>query len=378
VTPTHDPVVSEITVADIGEVVALHQRLGLGRDEDPERLRARWRWIWNENPAGRADQPSPVLGWCLRVDGRIVGAFCNIARLYRFRGRDLRIAVAAGWAVEKGFRAHTPLLAAEYFGQPHADLLLVSTASVPTGRIFTRFGGSPIPVTEVGSVSYWVLDARGFVAAAFRKKGWPRIAPFAAALLGPAVSAIAALPGRRPVGPSSLELRSEVVPWGAIDAELDGLWRRTRDARPALLAHRASRDLRWYFGARVQEGQVTPIACRRNGTLVGYAVLRTDDVVAHGLSRAHVADLLVEADQPEAIDSLLAACYDAAAASGRQVLEIRGYSEEVRSRAARFRPLTRALASFPFYYKALRPDLEASLSDPRSWYPTPFDGDAAL
>ena len=42
------------------------------------------------------------------------------------------------------------------------------------------------------------------------------------------------------------------------------------------------------------------------------------------------------------------------------------------------KPLERPMETFPFFFKALNPNLVEPLSESRGWYVTAFDGDTAL
>ena len=42
------------------------------------------------------------------------------------------------------------------------------------------------------------------------------------------------------------------------------------------------------------------------------------------------------------------------------------------------KPLERPMATFPFFFKALNPNLVEPLSESRDWYVTAFDGGTAL
>ena len=63
---------------------------------------------------------------------------------------------------------------------------------------------------------------------------------------------------------------------------------------------------------------------------------------------------------------------------GDHVLEVVGLPQGLRAHVLAHKPYRRPMPVFPFYFKALNPDLAAPLATGDGWYVTAFDGDTAL
>lgn len=372
-----NPTAVRIREARLDDAVAsmrLLYKVGLSGPDDESAIRESWHRLWVTNPARSLARPMPPIGWIMEADERIVGFFGNIPRRYEFGNRTLLVAVAAMWGVEKPFRTHTSLLSSAYFEQKNADLLLVTTAIAPTGRIFAKFAGSPVPQRDYDEALYWVLDSAAFLAAAFRRKGVPRtLAAPAAYALAPALAVMKHLPGRMTAG-----LETESVALSKVGGEFDELWQRQIQASRRLYAYRTASDIQWQFERHEKEQRLRIIRCRRGGRLEGYLVLVRDSAPEIGLSRAKIVDLFVAADDERVIDALLAAAHEAAVEERCHVLEAIGLPDNVRARFRRFSPFTRRFPFLPIHFKACSPDLQAALTPEDAWYLSLYDGDGTL
>ena len=364
-------------LADAPTVTAFLKRLGLVMPEGDEAVRRHWQLLWHDNPALKAHAPDAALGWVVEAEGQIVGFFGNIPQLSYFGGERVRVSSARAWGVDKAFRAETPNLCRAFFGQDNVDLLLISSASAPAGRRCLEFGASKLPQPGYDQILYWVLDGGGFARAALRKKG----AGAAATLLvgglgGMALNARVRLTGRRPF--AALD-DVTIARLDEIDEAFDALWQAKLKEYPArLLACRDAATLRWYFGLGAQAAETRFACVRRAGQLQGYAALVREDSPAIGLRRLKIADMLVLGDDPATVAALLAAAYEYGLARRCHVLELIGLPENVRGLVAAAKPLSRPMATFPFFYKALKPALVEPLATGDGWYVTAFDGDTAL
>ncbi|MBI1985392.1 MAG: hypothetical protein HYS64_01690 [Rhodospirillales bacterium] len=364
-------------LADALAVTAFLKSLGLVMPEGDEAVRRHWQLLWQDNPALKAHAPDAALGWVVEAEGRIVGFFGNIPQVSYFGGKRVRVSSARAWGVAKEFRAETPNLCRAFFGQYNVDLLLISSASAPAGRRCLEFGAARLPQPGYDQILYWVLDGGGFTRAALRKKG----AGAAATLLlgslgGMALNARVRLAGRRPFAALDDVVIARL---DELDESFDALWQAKLKEYPArLLACRDAATLRWYFGLG-QGAAETRFACvRRTGQLLGYAALVREDSPAIGLRRLKIADMLVLGDDAATVAALLAAAYEYSLARRCHVLELIGLPENVRGLVAAAKPLSRPMATFPFFYKALKPTLVEPLGTGDGWYVTAFDGDTAL
>ena len=367
--------VREAVFEDCEAATELLRRLGLIMPEGRDAVRAHWDRLWRTNPAMLESGPKPALGWVLEDGGRMVGFFGNVPLLYDLGGRAVMVADASQWGVEKAYRHHTPRLADAYFDQVNADLLLVTTAIKPTGRLFESRGAVRVPQPDYDRVLYWVVEPFGFARAALRKKGVP--APRAqagAAVAGPALGAAVALGGRRPGRRGAHVVR--MTP-SELNDEFDALWQRVRDETPCLLARRDAQSLKWWLGAPALRGRARLLAYRCGG-LGGYAIVVRDDAPAIGLKRLKIADMFVAGGSAEMIDALLAEAFALAREEGYHVLELVGLPRSLRSRARALRPYSRPMPVWPLYYKTVDGALAQALSREEAWYVTAYDGDTLL
>ena len=358
-------------------ITAFLVRLGLIMPEGDEAVRDHWTRLWQDNPALKTHGSNPALGWVLENRGRIVGFFGNIPQLSYFDGRPIRVSSARAWAVDKGFRTETPRLCEAFFGQQDTDLVLISSANKPAGRRCLEFGASAMPQLDYGEVLYWVIDANGFLRAGLKKKGRAAAAAWFGGHLGAVVlNARMRLGGRRPFAPLD---GIAITTVDGIDEGFDDLWSRKLKEYPGrLLACRNAETLQWYFGLSQGSGQTRIICHRPQGRLEGYLVMVREDAPGIGLNRLKVADLFVAGDDPATLGALLAAAYEYGLAKRCHVLEVVGPPQGLRAHVLAHKPYRRSMPTFPFFFKALNPDLAAPLAAGDGWYVTAFDGDTAL
>lgn len=376
-TPSKATTLRRAGLADAPAVTDFLEDLGLAMPQGEAAVRRHWQMLWRDNPALPAHARDVALGWVLESDGRIVGFFGNIPQVSYFAGERVRVSSARAWGVDKAFRAETPTLCRAFFGQKDVDLLLISSASAPAGQRCLEFGASKLPQPDYDRILYWVLDGGGFVRAGMRKKGAGAAAAWLLGSLGGmALNARVRLAGRRPFAALDDVTIARV---DDIDDAFDALWRAKLNEYPSrLLACRDAETLRWYFGLR-QSAAETRFACvRRSGRLLGYAALVREDSTVIGLRRLKIADMLVLGDDEATATALLTAAYEYGIAKRCHVVELIGLPESLRAHAAAAKPMTRPMATFPFFYKALRPDLIAPLGGGAGWYVTAYDGDTAL
>ena len=367
----------DATLDDALEITAFLARLGLVMPEGDEAVLDHWTRLWRTNPALKVHGPNPALGWVLEDGGRMVGFFGNIPLVSYFDGRPVRVSSARAWAVDEGFRTETPRLCEAFFGQQDTDLVLISSASEPAGRRCLEFGGSAMPQPDYGEILYWVIDASGFLRAGLKKKGRGGAAAWFGGHLGAlALNAQMRLGGRRPYAPLD---HITITSVDEIDEGFDDLWARKLKEYPGrLLACRNAETLQWYFSLSQDSGRTRFICYRPQGRLEGYLALVREDAPGIGLKRLKVADLFVAEDDPATLGALLAAAYEYGVAKRCHVLEVVGLPQGLRAHVLAHKPYRRSMPTFPFFFKALNPDLAAPLAAGDGWYVTAFDGDTAL
>ena len=366
----------DATLDDALEITAFLVRLGLAMPEGDEAVLDHWTRLWRTNPALKAHGSNPALGWVLEDGGRIVGFFGNIPQVSYFDGRPVRVSSARAWAVDKGFRTETPRLCEAFFGQD-TDLLLMSSGNESAGRRCLEYGSSTMPQPDYGEILYWVIDASGFLRAGLKKKGRGGVAAWFGGHLGAlALNAQMRLGGRRPYAPLD---HIAITSVDEIDEGFDDLWARKLKEYPGrLLACRNAETLQWYFSLSQDSGRTRFICYRPQGRLEGYLALVREDAPGIGLKRLKVADLFVAEDDPATLGALLAAAYEYGVAKRCHVLEVVGLPQGLRAHVLAHKPYRRSMPTFPFFFKALNPDLAAPLAAGDGWYVTAFDGDTAL
>src|SRR3989442_9344115 len=147
---------------------------------------------------------------------------------------------------------------------------------------------------------------------------------------------------------------------------------------PRLLADRSPAALRWHFESPNDAGTARVLCCYKDGDLLGYVAIFSDQDQTNGLRRSMIADMLAKQDDPAVLRTLLNAAYDHAKRVGSHVLEVLGFPNSIRQICSQWNSYRRKYAACPFYYKAVDPTLHKTLSDGRAWYATPFDGDTTL
>ena len=370
---------AHVRQADLEDCVranAVLAEFGMGASRVPERVPVWWDWIWTRNPARMPGRHHPPPGWVLEVDGEIRGFFGNIPTRFRWGDDVLVGSIASHWAVLAPYREHTRKLRDAWFGQTEPELLMVSTGVAATGRIFLRHGAASMPDESYDDVLYWVLDPSRFLRSALKKKRVPAgIAAPAGSLLGPVLDVATRLAGRRP-GAHRAGLEPEEIRLDQIGDEFDDLFERRVAMERRLFASRRAEDLRWHFEPRPEA--VSVLVVRRSGQLAGYLLMLEEQVPDVDLCRLKVVDWLVQDDDAEILDALLAAAWERGRERGGHVLEVVGFPERLRRRALSARPFRRRYPVHPYFYKARESDLHRALADPRHWYPCLFDGDGCL
>jgi hypothetical protein len=267
---------------------------------------------------------------------------------------------------------------AAFFSQPNVDLILNTTANAAAGTVFRLCRAEPVPQPDSDHAIFWIVNATGFAAAVARKRGFGKTAAVAASwVLGPLAAADRVVRRRRP-GPRVPGLDISVHDPETLGHDFDDLWERLLAERgEQLMADRSRGTMRWLFGAtRASRGVV--VAVSRAGRLAGAAVLTRDDAPAIGLRRLRVADLVVEHNEPALIDALLEASFARAHREGADVLELLGFPSAVRQRATAGRAYQRPLPAWPYWYRAVAPELRGALQHEGAWHLSAYDGDASI
>ncbi len=361
----------EAQFTDFEEVAKLKLQLDLSTDSIEN-----WHRFWRDN-AAVSFAKAPPIGWVLEADARIVGYLGNIPLLYHYGTQRLLTAAASGFAVQPAYRAFSIGLVASFYRQKNVDLFLNTTAIESVGKLVKAFHAEALPQDDYDTVLFWVLDAARFVEIVAKKLGARSKLGTVGKILGFVMRTEKALRRRCPRRtPGKFRITESSI--SEIGSDFEELWQRKLAEKPRLLADRGQLYLRWHFTIPSSEKVTRVLRCERQGRLTGYAIVQIQTERETGLCRCLLADMLVEGDTPDAVESLVAMAHDFAKESGCHVFEILGFPKNLRQVLLPWNPYSRKYADSPFYFKAKDRALHEILRKEDSWYACPFDGDTTL
>jgi hypothetical protein len=331
-----------------------------------------WRGLFLDNPLWpRLGNHWPV-GWVLESSaGQIVGAVTNVPSLYRFRGDERICANGRSWVAAPEYRGYALWLMDEYFNQPGVDLFINSTVGVNAAAALSTFA-SRVPVGDWQTLAYFVTGYQGFARKALEKMG----VPLPGALAPPAAAALwlkDALFGKSlPAAPASIEIAAQDDFDSRFDLFQEEL---VRQAPEKLLAVRDRQALAWHYAIPKRRGRLWIFTASRNNLLRAWCVLKRHDR-RQGVRRMRLIDYQT-VESEDLLPGLLRAALRRCAAEGFYLLEHLGCGLPNMQAFDRFAPYRAKLPSWPFYYHAADPALDAQLRNPEAWRPSEFDGDAS-
>ena len=366
-----DILLREATLNDREAVDAVRVRNGL----EPERAAGAWEWLWRTNPDGFAGT-SP--GWVLEDAGCTVGFIGSVPRSYHFRGRIWTAAAARALVVDPEFRRESLRLVAAFFSNRRVDVLINTSANAAAAAVFRAGGARVLPQADYDETLSWVVSGAGVVSSFLRDRGVGRAMAGAAGRVAAPLAGAALILSRRSPGASRVTVK--VHDPARVGEPFDRLWQELCTEWPErFLARRDSAALRWQWGdPAAASRQPSILAVQSDGAVQGYAVVTREDSQRLGLKRARIVDLIARGDCPTTLRALIAAAYRHAREQQVHVLEMLGFPRPVRAVALTLRPFRRRLPTWPFWYRALSPELRPALDSEAAWYASPLDGDAAL
>jgi hypothetical protein len=367
------PVVRALDDRDLDAVAALHRAVGW----TPPTLDV-WNHLWRDNPA-RVAAPDTARGWVLVEQDRVVGYLANVVQQYRLDGRTLTAASAASLVVAPEFRGSSLQLYLAFVRQGGVELLLNTTAAPQVSQISEFLKFKRIPQPDYNRSCFWILRPMAFAPAALRKKGLPSWqSRLAGPLAGAGLALENALRGRVPRRPAS-SMAVRVLDAADLGAAFDDLWTRAITRSGArLMAYRDAATLRWHFASRGRPHPPKIVAAIAGDTVRGYAAIVRQDAGHLGLTRARLADLVVDDGDEIVGRTLVAAACDAARAGGASMLEAVGFDAATRRLFAESSPREIVDQAWPFLYRAVDPALAAPLATESAWRACLYDGDGSL
>lgn len=363
----------DVQFSDFEAVASLKKRWGLRKDSLEN-----WHRLWRDNAAVSTAKSPLSMGWVLEAEGKIVGYSGSIPLLYHYGTQPLIAATGHGLVVEPAYRVRSIGLLASFYHQKNIDLFLITTAIPTVGSLSKIFRAKVVPQRDYDMVLFWILNAQRFAMAVIKKFGIN-------GEIGRLVSLVGALALRtemtmrtRSSEPNLRKSHVTAIEVHEIGADFDGLWQRKLMEKPTLLADRSATSLRWHFTIPGSERKTIVLCCHSHGHLAGYAVVQNVTDEKSGLQRSIMADMLVEEDDPELVQTLLVEAYWRARASGSHVFEVLGFPQNIRQIMKHGKPYFRKYPACPFFYKAKDEILQQILANEYAWYANAFDGDTTL
>lgn len=362
--------VREGRFSDYDRIAALRLRHGMSG-----RSREAWTELWKSNPAYIGCEDEVPIGWVVETsDSEIVGWLANIPFAYCFKGRMLKVAAAGEWVVDPAYRGYSLRLMALSTNQPHADVVLTTTASATAEAACRVLGWSRVPVGRWNESAFWVTNYRGFANVALRT----RSVPWAAAWSYPAGAVLRGRDLLRGAGvrrtPSlTVELCEQ------FDSLFDDFWDELKRQSDGVLVGVRSRDtLNWHFKHALCDNSALLVTALHGSKLMAYAVFDRRDNSRLGLQRYRLIDIQWLRPATDAPQQILSFMLERCRQEHVHVLEDFGCTLESRGAVGIQAPYKRKLQSWGYFTKTRHADLAQELSVRENWQPSLFDGDASL
>lgn len=360
----------EARFSDLEQVSALTVRFGLSSHSAEN-----WKRLWVENPA-LADGETPVIGWVLEAPSGIVGFLGSIRSQYEYERETLRAVATCAFAVDVAYRAFSHLLLTSFFRQRNVDLFLNTTATVPAGKMMMAFKAAPLPQKDYGQVLFWVIDPYHFAKSVFTRMRITSGLPALSFLASLGVRADVGLRRRAPRATNKYTIIETGV--NDIGEEFERFWSRKSKDSSRLRAKRDLATIRWHFNPPGSRQVARVLGCYSGNHLLGYAIVRHYTAAKDGLRRTLIADLMIEGEEYQVVEKLLAAIHKSARNAGSHILEVMGFPKEIRQIVLKSKPYSRNYPACPFFFKARDGALHERLTDENAWYACPFDGDGTI
>lgn len=361
--------------ADTIAIADLLRSLGLSMPaaNEEEMVFAHLERLWDLNPA-YTELPEPVVyGWVMEHQQQVVGFFGYFPRIYYLRGEKLSIMVATSWGILKPYRLFTSLLCDAFFSSHPNRIKLGTTAIVPTGKIFERYGAKRFPDPALNHAFSIPFRLEKLARLSLASRPWLyRIAkPFLQAgnYLLPSCFQCKWFWKQRGLYEISIK---------ELPADFETFWQTCLEQTGQMIASRSAATMQWVYTdvRKLNRKRIFLYRSPDNQELLGYASLVLEPVPKDpAIKRYKIGDLLFLNDEVkrQMIRGLI--CY--ARNDGADLLEFHLLSQVQRSDIPTFN-LQRTTPSFPVYYHTLNGEIGHYLNNPANWMFTPYDGDTIL
>jgi hypothetical protein len=353
---------------DAIQVSVLLRKLGLDLPDEKEvdKINSHWDRLWKYNPYYTKFKEEILYGWVMEDDGRIVGFFGCIPRLYSINSTLVPVAIASQWGVEKDYRKFTNLLCDQFFKENPISLKLVTTAIKPTGRIFEKYGGHQIPSKEMETVYMIPIHLFKLIIHKYHQSAKKHI----------------------------FKLLSFVIPWKlqfkfirkndnlkeiniqSMPDDIDIFFKRNINKTKGLIALRNSEILKWFYPEE-KKGLIKKIFIyTADKNTVGFASIIDEPIKDNAtLKRYKIVDLIADNSRIKKaiIKALIRYTYEMKV----DILEVHFPGMISKKEIPAF-VLERKLPQFPLFYQTADNAMEDILKDSSNWNIMPFDGDTSL
>lgn len=365
-----DLVIRLAVKVDLAEATRLLLRLGLIMPADDE-AEQHWNRLNENNPYYKVFNEPVHRGWVMEHEGKMVGFFGTFPRIYYLDGKPFRMGIASQWGVEKEYRSFTQLLSDCFFNEHPVETKLVTTAIKPTGRLFAKYNGHPVPSPDLITV-YMVPFRMDKLAAA--KLGAKIKAPFIVNIIS-AMLQIISFPWRLYYRRIKKSKHVKEVDSAALPVAFEQFWLNYLQQTKGLIADRSSETIKWFYNGGFRKLKNTVFVYEKDNTILGYASILIEPVKDGNLNRYKIVDLIALSDEIKLalMKHLTRYCYDA----GADVLELH-LPGMLKKQDIPVFTLSRQIPSFPFYYHSSNAYIDQLLLNENQWQPSPYDGDVCL
>lgn len=325
-------------------------------------------------------RPALPLGWIIAKGARPRGFLGNVPVRMRLGDKGIVGAAMRAMGVEPGFTSSSFALLARFLAQTQPKVFLNTSANRAICPLLLQAGFKPIPQPYLNQSLFWILQARQLLLDYLRGVGLPSAFSKIIANLGAPLLKVETVMRQRKFHTACRRAHIVKIKPENLNQEFDRLWLEFAKKNPGkLLTDRSQGSLRWHFS----EGNKTILhphifAYRSRGKLCGYLATGVETSPRTGIRRCRVVDLVVPSGRKIVIRQLLQRAYTDAIQSGSHLFELTGFSGVVRQVALQANPYVKKYDYPRFWYATGDPALDHRLRKARSWYTSPFDGDATL
>jgi hypothetical protein len=348
----------------------LLERLGLIMPQGDD-IVIHWKRMWEQNPYFKIFNEPPHFGWVMEYEGEIVGYFGNFPRSYYLNGEPFRLVIPSQWGVVKEFRPYINMLCHKFFNENHIHTKLVTTAILPTGKIFERYNSRRIPsfrLMEVYMIPF-KIDRLLMMKIGSRLKH-----PLLVKLTGYFFKLIT-LPWRLQYYFISKNKFISEIKVSEIPSGFDAFWQKYLKASKGILASRNADNLKWFYQGGFRNLENKLFVYQENNEVMGYISIINEPVKDSSLNRYKVVDMIAISDKVknQLMKYVIRYCFD----KGAELMEIHLPGLIVRNDIPVF-TLKRYVSVWPFYYHTDDPEIDKILQQEDHWHTSPYDGDVCL